>query len=145
MQPMTFLASLLAAAALWTAPAPDIFGPGGDDPPPPPRHGHGRHHDGPREEACSGPGPETQPGGRSERHHGRHWLRWLFRPAPEDFGPLRPGEEEELREFARTELPQLSEVLDRVEQQQPGELQRSFRHCPKRADSKCRLAVTSSF
>lgn len=53
----------------------------------------------------------------------RHELRRIFHPAPEDFGPIRPGEHEELREFARVKMPRMYRVLERLENRRP----RAFR------------------
>ena len=46
-------------------------------------------------------------------------LRRIFHPAPEDFGPIRPNEHEELREFAREQMPRMYRILERLEHRRP--------------------------
>lgn len=57
---------------------------------------------------------------------GPRWGRGLFEPAPEDRGPLRPGEEEELRQFLKEKLPRLARALRMIEERQPGIVSRGF-------------------
>jgi hypothetical protein len=47
-----------------------------------------------------------------------------FRPSPEDFGPLRAGEEEELIEFTRQEMAHAYRLLERVRERSPEAYQR---------------------
>ncbi len=68
-------------------------------------------------------GRDGRPGAR---RGGRHWGRQVFQPRPEDHGPLREGEEQELRDFVRDQFPGLHQLLDRVEQRSPREFRRSF-------------------
>jgi hypothetical protein len=87
------------------------------------------------------PGGATQPDqpdrpGRGERGpHGRPWEgmqthpRWarnIFEPTEEDRGPLRPGEEEELKQFVKDELPRLARVLRHIEDTNPGATRQAF-------------------
>lgn len=62
------------------------------------------------------PGPRGQgPGWHRADELGRR----LFRLAPEERGPLQPGEEEELLDFAREHAPRLYRALERLRQRNP--------------------------
>lgn len=50
----------------------------------------------------------------------------MWRPGPDDFGPLRPGEREQLMDFARREMPGLFRLLRRFEQQDPNAFEVRF-------------------
>lgn len=57
--------------------------------------------------------------GRGGRALAREELHALFRPAPEDFGPLQPGEEAELRALVEERWPRLYRVLRDLERRRP--------------------------
>jgi hypothetical protein len=66
-------------------------------------------------------------GGTAER-----FARRLFRIAPEDRGPLRPGEEQELLTFARARLPRIAEALETLQQRDPEKFrERLAEHAPR--------------
>jgi hypothetical protein len=75
--------------------------------------------------------PATAPGdfpdrrGPGGRHRGR-WARSILEPAPEDRGPLAPGEAEALRQFVDEQLPELARLLRQIDEQQPGAVARGF-------------------
>jgi len=55
-----------------------------------------------------------------------HELRVLFEPSPEDYGPPRPGELQELRQFVRAQLPELDRTLQRLESRGPRAYERGL-------------------
>lgn len=75
---------------------------------------------------------------RPERGHGDRPPRDLGRglgpfplglplpPSPEDEGPLRPGEVEELLEFARQKMPDMYRVMKRMRDRNPAEFDQRF-------------------
>lgn len=65
--------------------------------------------------------------GRPREHQGGgYWGRQIFQPSEEDRGPLREGEEQELRDFLSSELPRLHRLLEHVEDRSPRAFQRSL-------------------
>ncbi|MFH1748928.1 MAG: hypothetical protein ABIG44_17995 [Planctomycetota bacterium] len=73
--------------------------------------------------------PRTQRAERGKhrpRHGGQHWASQIFRPTKEDYGPLREGEEAELREFLQTEMPRLQRLLARVKDHNAQEFERNL-------------------
>ena len=74
--------------------------------PPKDRPPAGREEDGPRRL------PRRPPRGRALRDN-------PFRPAPQDLGPLRPGEAEQLLGFARQRMPHVYDALQRLRRQNP--------------------------
>ena len=89
-----------------------------------------------REEPCPA-GAETPardddgvPPGEPRRHGGPGWgrdfvTRW-FRPAAEDRGPLKPGEDAELLAFAQEHMPRLHEALAALRTANPQLFQRKL-------------------
>ncbi len=121
-----FLA-LLAAVSLalpWAAGQQPERGPGHLGRPPRPPDGQR-----PPQTQDAGRSPQTQGAGHEPRFgprgdwHGRPgieevWLRF-FRPAPEDQGPLKPGEEDELIAFAKEHAPRIYRALDWLRERSP--------------------------
>ncbi|MGD8453521.1 MAG: hypothetical protein PVJ57_17040 [Phycisphaerae bacterium] len=68
-------------------------------------------HERPEGDEHRGPPPDGK--------HGPRWPYMLLEPAPEDRGPLQPGEAEELRAFVAKEMPRLNRLLDRIEEKSP--------------------------
>jgi hypothetical protein len=118
----------MALAAVWAASAR----PTQDEPPQPGSR--------PSEELRPG---EPRRGGRRAgeagppEHHGRaggpadtgfrpRWGRSILDPAEEDRGPLRPGEEAELRQFVDEKVPRLARLLRRIDEQSPGAVHQGF-------------------
>jgi hypothetical protein len=62
--------------------------------------------------------PTTRPDPMREEVRQAPWL-----PRSEDRGPLRPGEEQELLDFARTHIPQLARLLEQVNRNNAGALE----------------------
>lgn len=69
----------------------------------------------PASEATTNATP-VEPGGRP---WGSRLGQRLLRPSPEDQGPLRPGEEDELLAFAREHMPRFYQLMDGVRQRSP--------------------------
>lgn len=59
------------------------------------------------------------PGGGIGRRIADNLAQKLFRIEPRDEGPLQPGEEEELMEFARERMPRFYVALDRLRERRP--------------------------
>lgn len=55
-----------------------------------------------------------------------------FWPEREDFGPLRPGEDAELLEFAEAEVPEAFLRLDRIRRNEPGQFRQRLRDAAPR-------------
>lgn len=55
-----------------------------------------------------------------------------FQPTRADFGPLRPGEDAELLEFARSEVPDAFMRLERLKRSAPGEFRQRLRDAAPR-------------
>ena len=79
---------------------------------------------------------DTERRDRGQHRRGRHdrkrdgrygRLQGLFRPSPEDFGPLQPGEMDELRAFLQAELPQLDHLIARLEKREPREYEHKLK------------------
>jgi hypothetical protein len=95
----------------------------------PPGHGPDSQPDG---QAC--PDGKAQPPGARRWHgpgrptsrHTPHELRALFEPSPEDHGPPRPGELQELRQFVQSCLPELDRTLARLESRGPRAYERGL-------------------
>ncbi len=73
---------------------------------------------------------EGLPPEEARRHGGPGWgrdfvTRW-FRPAAEDRGPLKPGEDEELLAFVREHMPRLHEALKALRSVNPPLFQRKL-------------------
>jgi hypothetical protein len=73
-----------------------------------------------------GPHPARVRGERGGPPPFRAVLGNPLRPLPEDLGPLRPGEEEELLEFARTHLRRQFQMLRRLRTRNPARFQERF-------------------
>ncbi|MFO0839838.1 MAG: hypothetical protein U1D55_15105 [Phycisphaerae bacterium] len=79
--------------------------------------GHPRHGDAP-------PRPRGEPGAMPDAR--RRLMNWadlagagLLRPAPDEWGPIRPGEEQRLMEFARRNMPGAYSLLTQAQQRNP--------------------------
>jgi hypothetical protein len=76
------------------------------------------------------PGRGGGPGSRFLERLG--WGAQIFQTLPADRGPLTPGEQEELLEFARERLPRLYELLSRIRQHHPERFQMAIEeHAPR--------------
>lgn len=85
---------------------------------PGPGHGPGRGH-----------GP---PGFAPGRHRGGDFAHSLFGIGPDDEGPLQPGEEEQLMDFARSHTPRLYRAMQWLREHNPDKFQqRLTEHAPR--------------
>lgn len=64
----------------------------------------------------------------------------MFRPQPEDFGPLRPGEDQEIQGFVRSRMPRVFRFLQQARQRNPQAVQARLREMLPRLRSLKRLA-----
>lgn len=86
----------------------------------------------------------TEPGKEGERREREHgdwerrpgppWMHELFDLRPEDFGPLKEGEEDELRTYVNDNFPRLARVLRGIESADPN----MFEHAMRRLVPKLR-------
>jgi len=82
----------------------------------------------PASEATTNATP-AEPGGRP---WGSRLGQRLLRPSPEDQGPLRPGEEDELLAFAREHMPRFYQLMDGARQRAPERFrERLAEHAPR--------------
>ncbi len=87
----------------------------------------------PRTDDDGGGDDETgsrEPGSRGGRS--RMFGDLPFQPTRADFGPLQPGEDAELLEFARSEVPDAFMRLDRLKRSAPGEFRQKMRDAAPR-------------
>jgi hypothetical protein len=111
---------LLAAVAVTRPAAAQASAEGGGQATPPPqtqRADDSAAASEPVASRASGPHRERR-GPRRLEELGQH----LFRPSPEDQGPLRPGEEDELLAFAQEHAPWLYGVMSTLKQRNPQRL-----------------------
>ncbi len=88
-----------------------------------------------------GLGPAGEPPASQAAEPGRLRGRWpkgphlaqrLFRQLPEDQGPLRPGEEDELLAFARQHMPRFYRVMEAAREHNPERFRRQLtEHAPR--------------
>lgn len=89
-------------------PGPEQFAPPGEEPPPDVD-----------EVGRAGPGPATRGAGPGRPRRAEELAALLFRPRPQDLGPLRPGEEEVLMNFARERTPRIYRALEWFRDRRP--------------------------
>lgn len=84
---------------------------------------------------------ESQPGG-AERGGSSALLKRLVEPGKQDEGPLKPGEDQELMQFAQQHLPHIAEVLHELKDKKPEAFAKKFEQVVPRLRYMKRLFAT---